>query len=157
MLDDKLISSVDDEIPEIEADTALAQMTRNRYQELSDSYNAMKDLYANTNRPADQYASQVQNLRTKYLHLVESLQKDLKIEVPPKLLELLKARASDGQSTTVVAELVPARVQSRLSRARGRLSQRDANASRSPAASKGAKDRMQNLRDRRNNRGRGNN
>ena len=132
-------------------------MTRNRYQELSDSYNAMKDLYANTNRPADKYASQVQSPRTKYLHLVESLQKDLKIEVPPNLLALLEARASDGQSTTVVAEIVPARVQTRLSHARGRLSQRGTTTSRSPAASSRAKARMQNLRDRRNNRGRGNN
>jgi uncharacterized protein YdcH (DUF465 family) len=54
----------------------MAQATRTRrYQNLSDSYNAMKDLYDNANRPADQYAAQVQNLRKKYLQLVESLHK----------------------------------------------------------------------------------
>ena len=160
MLDEKLFSLVDDEAPEIQADSALAKATRSRYQDLSAGYHAMKSLYANTNQPADRYATQVQNLRTKYLHLIEALQKDLKIAVPANLLALLKARASDGQLTTMVSEIVPSRVQSRLSRSRGRLSQRDANSTRSPSASKGrqsAKDRMQNLRDRRNNRGRGNN
>ena len=114
MLDDKLFPFVDDEVPQIKADTALAQLTRGRYQDLSASYKAMKDLYPNTNRPADQYASQVQSLRTKYLRLVESLQKDLKIDVPPNLLAILKATWSDGQSTTLVAQIVPAPVQTRL-------------------------------------------
>ena len=158
MLDDKLISFVDDEIPQIKADDALAQTTRSHYQELSDSYNAMKDLYTNTNRPADQYASQVQGLRSKFVKLIESLQKDLSLEVPPKLLVLLKARATDGQPTAMVAQIVPARVQSRLSRGRSRLAERRANGSRpsaAPSAAQNAKDRMQNLRDRRNNRTRG--
>jgi hypothetical protein len=123
-------------------------------------YKAMKNLYTNTNRPADKYATQVQNLRTKYLHLIESLQKDLKIEVPPKLLAILKARASDGQAPTLVGEIVPAPVQSRPLRGRDRLSQRGATGPRSPTAStpaQSAKDRMQNLRDRARSRIRGNN
>ncbi len=112
-LDEKLFSLVDDEIPEIKADAALAQATRSRYQDLSASYNAMNDLYPNTQQPADRYASQVHNLRAKYVRLVDALQKDLKIDVPPMILTLLKASASDGQSQTIVTQIVPAPVQSR--------------------------------------------
>ncbi len=159
LLEQKLFSLVDDEIPNIKTDLALAELTRNRYQELSTSYNSMKDLYSGTNRPADKYATQVQALRMKYLRLVESLQKDLKIEVPAALLSLLKARATDGQSQTLVTQIVPARVQSRL-RGRPSLSQRGAAGSSrppaAPSAAQSAKDRMQNLRDRRN-KARGNN
>ena len=118
----------------------------------------MKDLYANTNRPADKYASQVQTLRTKYLRLVESLQKDLKMEVPPNLLALLKARASDGQSQTMAREIVPPRIPSRL-RSRSAISQSRAAGSRSAGAqspAQSAKEKIQNRRDARNNR-RGNN
>ena len=155
-LDEKLFSLVDDEIPEIKADAALAQATRSRYQDLSASYNAMKALYGNTQQPADRYASQVHNLRTKYIRLVEALQKDLKIGVPPQILALLKASASDGQSQTMVAQIVPAPVQSRVLRSRGRLSQRRAAGTR-PTPAQSARDRMQNLRDRARGRARGNN
>ena len=129
---------------------------RGRYQDLSASYNAMKDLYPNTRQPADRYASQVHNLRTKYLRLVESLQKDLKLDVPPQILALLKASASDGQSQTIVAQVVPARVQSHVLRSRGRLSQRRAAGTR-PTPAQSARERMQNLRDRARGRTRGNN
>jgi hypothetical protein len=159
MLDQKLFSLVDDEVPQIKADAVLAETTRNRYQDLSTSYNAMKALYSNTNRPADKHATQVQALRAKYLRLVESLQKDLKIDVPPPLLALLKMRASDGQSQTLVTQVVPSRVQSRL-RARAGLSQRGAAGSRSsgaPSPAQSLRDKMQNRRDNRNNKGRGNN
>jgi S1-C subfamily serine protease len=147
-LDQKLFSLVDNEIPEIEADSALPEMTRNRYSDLSDSYHDMKELYADTNRPADQYASQVQDLRTKHLSQVEALQNDLKIAVPPQLLAILKARPTDGQSMAMVDVIVPAPLQSRL--LRGRLSERGAGlrlpSGSSPAQS--ARDRMQTLRDR---------
>jgi len=150
-LDEKLFSLVDGEMPQIKADSALAPKTRTRYQDLSAGYKAMKDLYANTNRPADQYASQVQSLRTKYVGLVESLQKDLKIDVPPQLLAMLKARVVDDQSTALVNQIVPGHVQSRILRGRGGLSQRGAIGPRTPAASspaQSARDRMQDLRDR---------
>jgi S1-C subfamily serine protease len=158
-LDQKLFTLVDDEIPEIKADALMAELTRNRYQDLSTSYKAMKDLYNSTNRPPDKYATQVQALRAKYLRLVESLQKDLKIEVPPNLIALLKARASDDQSQTLASQIVPARVQSRL-RSRGALPPRGAIGARpsaAPSPGQSARDRMQqNLRDRRN-KARGNN
>ncbi len=158
-LEQKLFSLVDDELPNIKTDTALAEVTRNRYRDLSTSYNAMKALYSNPNRSPDKYATQIQALRTNYLRLVESLQKDLKIDVPPNLLALLKARANDGQSQTLVTQIVPSRVQSRL-RSRNALTQRGAAGSsrsggaQSPAQS--AREKMQNKRDARNNR-RGNN
>ena len=156
MLDQKLFSLVDDEIPEIKADTALADATRARYQDLSASFNSMKELYANTNRPADKYAAAVQTLRGKYLRLIEALQKDLKMEVPANLIALLKARASDGQAQTMVTQVVPQRVQSRL-RSRSSLSQRGAATTGSrPSAAQKLQEKMQNRRDSRNNR-RGNN
>jgi S1-C subfamily serine protease len=130
MLDQKLFSLVDDEIPDIKADNALAQATRAKYQDLSASFNSMKDLYGNTNRPVDKYVAAVQTLRGKYLRLVESLEKDLKMEVPANLIALLKARATDGQAQTMVTQIVPQRVQSRL-RSRSSLSQRRAAGSRS--------------------------
>ncbi len=157
MLDQKLFSLVDDEIPDVKADTALAEATRARFQDLSASFNSMKGLYANTNRPADKYAAAVQALRGKYLRLVEALQKDMKMEVPANLVALLKARASDGQAQTMVTQVVPQRVQSRL-RSRPSLSQRGAGAAAGsrPSAAQKARERMQDRRDSRNNR-RGNN
>jgi S1-C subfamily serine protease len=157
-LDEKLFSLVGDEMPGIKADAALAEPTRNRYQDLFTNYIAMKGLYSNTNRPADKYASQVQALRAKHLRVIESLQKDLKMEVRPDLLALLKARASDGQSQALAAQIVPPRIQSRL-RSRSAISQRGAAGSRTAGAqspAQSAKDKMQNRRDARNNR-RGNN
>ena len=159
-LDQKLFTLVDNEIPEIKADALIAELTRNRYQDLSTSYKAMKDLYNSTNRPPDKYATQVQALRAKYLRLVESLQKDLKIEVPPNLIALLKARASDGQSQTLAAQIVPARVQSRLPQPRcdsPREARSGSRPSAAPSPAQSARERMQqNLHDRRN-RARGNN
>ena len=158
MLDQKLFSLVDDEIPDIKADNGLSQAMRAKYTDLSASFNSMKDLYANTNRPADKYVAAVQALRGKYLRLVESLQKDLSMEVPANLIALLKARASDGQAQTMVTQVVPQRVQSRL-RSRSSLSQRGAAGSRSSGAQSAAqalREKMQNRRDSRNNR-RGNN
>ena len=123
-LDQKLFSLIDDEIPHIKADSWLNTGRCARYQDLSASYKSMKNLYGSTNRPADKYTAQVQSIRAKYVNLVESLQKDLKIAVPEKLLAILKARASDGQSATIVAQIVPAPVQSRILRGRSRLSER---------------------------------
>ena len=60
MLDDKLFTLVEGEVTQIKSDTALSPGMRGRYQDLWASYKAMKDLYTNTNRPADQYTSQVQ-------------------------------------------------------------------------------------------------
>ncbi len=159
-LDEKLFSLIDGEMPGIRADAALSPATRGRYQELAAGYKAMKDLYDNTNQPADKYTAQVQDLRTIYVRQLESLQKELKIDIPPQIMAILKARVTDGQSQTLVAQIVPAPMQSRILRNRGRLSQRGANNSRTPAASspaQSARDRMQNLRDRARGRTRGNN
>ena len=43
MLDQKLFSLVDDEIPDIKADDALSQAMRTKYTDLSASFNSMKD------------------------------------------------------------------------------------------------------------------
>jgi hypothetical protein len=134
---------------------------RGRYQDLWAGYKAMKTLYTNTNRPAAQYTAQVRDLRTKYLRLVESLQKDLKMEVPQPILGLLKTTLVDGQqSQAVIAQAMPAPLQSRILRGRSRVIQRGpigprANAAPSPAQS--ARQRMQDLRDRARARTRGTN
>jgi hypothetical protein len=80
--------------------------------------------------------------------------------VPPQLIAILKARSSDNQSTALVSQIVPPRVQSNLLQGRGRLSQRGPAGSRlqpAPSPAQSARDRMQNARDRMRNRARGNN
>ena len=124
-LNDKLFTLVEGEVTQMKSDAALNPGMRGRYQDLWASYKSMKTLYTNTNRPAAQYTSQVRDLRAKYIRLVESLQKDVKIEVPPQLLTLLKTTLADGpQSQTVVAQIVPAPMQSRILRGRSRVIQR---------------------------------
>ena len=113
-LNDKLFTLVEGEVTQMKADAALSPGMRGRYQDLWASYKSMKTLYTNTNRPAAQYTSQVRDLRAKYIRLVESLQKDVKLEVPAQLLTLLKTTLVDGQqSQTVVAQVVQAPMQSR--------------------------------------------
>ena len=157
-LNDKLFTLVEGEVAQMKADAALSPGMRGRYQDLWASYKSMKTLYTNTNRPAAQYTSQVRDLRAKYIRLVESLQKDVKIEVPPQLLTLLKTTLADGQqSQTVVAQIVPAPMQSRILRGRGRVIQRRAPGQRpgaAPSPAQAARDRMQDMRDRMRNRGR---
>jgi S1-C subfamily serine protease len=121
-LDEKVCSAVIDEVADIKTDPVLAPMTRTRYQDLATTYEAMRELYASTNRPSDQYSSQVQAARAKHLRLVESLQKDLKSEVPAQILAIMKTRVIDGQSAAVVSQIVPGSVQSRI--LQGRLSPR---------------------------------
>jgi hypothetical protein len=160
VLDDKLSPALEQELPGLQSDNNLPAGPRGRFQELMASYKAMRDLYPNTNQPADRYMSQVQNLRTKYVRLLESLQKDLNIAIPAELMAILKARVTAGQSQAMVAQLVQAPMQSRILRNRGRLSQRNAPGSRNQPASspaQSARDRMQNLRDRARSRTRGNN
>jgi S1-C subfamily serine protease len=154
-LDDKVCSSVIDEIPNIKTDAALAPMTRTRYEDLATTYEAMKALYASTNRPADQYAAQVQAARAKHLHLVESLQKDLKTEVPAQILAIMKTRVPDGQSAAVVSQIVPGTVQSRI--LQGRLSQRGPIGSRKASTPGRAPTLRERVQDRRAGRQRGNN
>ncbi len=154
-LDQKLFSLVDGEIPQLRTDRALSTGTQSRYQDLAANYKAMKNLYANARRPADQYVVQAQRLRTRHLQLVQSLKNDLKIEVPPKLVAILQQRTAGvgGQPPTLVAEIVPSQVQSRL--LRGRLIQRGPIGSRLPGATtnpaQAARERMQNLRNRTRN------
>ncbi len=108
----------------------------------------MKDLYENTNRPVNQYASKVQSLKSNCVRLIEALQKDLKIAVPPNVLTILKTRVSDTQSPMIASQIVPRQVQSRL-----RPSQHGATGSRSSPGPSPA----QSARDRARSRLRGNN
>jgi len=152
-LDQKLFSLVDNEIPRLRTDQALSLGTQSRYQELAVNYKAMKSLYANARRPADQYALQAQKLRARHLQLVQSLKNDLRFDVQPKLMAVLQQRTAGGQPPTLVAEIVPYHVQSRL--LRGRIIQRGPIGSRLPGATtnpaQAARERMQSLRDRSRN------
>lgn len=123
-MDEKLFSQVDDEIPHIQQDAAMAQNLRNRYQDLWKTYHTMKNLYDHPRREARQYASQVQATRGRLLSQVQALSNDLKMPVPAELTTLLTARVTDGSSQTIVTRIVPGHVQSRIMRGRGRLTQR---------------------------------
>ena len=57
----------------------------------------MKKLYLNPNRLVDQYFSQIQNLKAQHLRLIQSLQRDLNIEVRSKLLAALQPHTTAGQ------------------------------------------------------------
>jgi hypothetical protein len=156
MLDEKVFSSVVEEVPNLKTDAALAPMTRTRYQDLAATYQAMKELYASTSRPADQYTTQVQAMRAKHLRLVESLQKDLKAEVPAQILAIMKSRVPEGESAAVVVQIVPGPVQSRI--LRGRISQRGSIGSRkADPPGRGTPSLKDRVQDRRNRIGRGNN
>jgi S1-C subfamily serine protease len=50
----------------------------------------MKRLYTNPNRLVDQYTLQIQNLKAEHLRLIQSLQQELKLDVPPRLLAALQ-------------------------------------------------------------------
>jgi len=158
-LDQKLFSLVEGQIPQLRADPALSKGTQSRYEELAANYKAMKNLYVNPRRPVDQYALQVQRLRTRHYQLVQSLKNDLNVDVPAKLLTVLQQRTTGGQPPTLVAEIVPSHVQSRL--LRGRIIQRGPIGVGPPGvglrppgvtnSAQAARDRMQNLRDRTRN------
>jgi S1-C subfamily serine protease len=135
-LDEKAFSPVMEEMANIKTDAALAPLIRTRYQELATAYQTMKDLYSATNKPADKYTSAVQSVRAKHLHLVDMLQKDLKVDVPAPILAMMKTKVPDAQPAVVITQIVPGSVQSRVLRGR--------QAPRPPTA----RDRMQ---DRRNN------
>jgi S1-C subfamily serine protease len=149
-LDQKLFSLVDGEMPKLRTDQALSKGAQSQYQELSANYKSMKNLYAHVVGPADQYAMQAQNLRAKHLQLVQSLKNDLKFDVPAKLMTVLQQRTTVSQPPTLVMEIVPSHVQSRLFR--GRIVQRGPIGPRLPGAmnpAQAARERMQqNLRDR---------
>jgi len=113
-LDEKVFSLVDNELPRLKNDPALAQTSQRGYQDLSANYKAMKNLYANPNRLADQYAAQIQNLKAQHLRLVQSLRKDLRIEVPPQLLAVLERGSPVGQPPGMVAEFVPFQIRPRM-------------------------------------------
>ena len=85
-LDEKLFSLVDAELPGLQSDPALDQTAQRGYQDLAANYQAMKKLYVNPNRLVDQYSSQIQNLKAQHLRLIQSLQTDLNVDVPPQLL-----------------------------------------------------------------------
>jgi S1-C subfamily serine protease len=113
-LDEKHFSLVNGELPGLQSDPALNQTAQRGYQDLAANYQAMKKLYVNPNRLVDQYFSQIQNLKAQHLRLIEILQKDLNLEVPPRLLAALPPRAMAGQPPTVVAEFVPFQLQPRF-------------------------------------------
>ena len=76
-----------------------------------------EDLYANTNRTAADYTSQVRNLRASFLRQLQTLQKDVNIDVPEQIMTTLKMTVTDGQPQTALVQIVPSPMQSRTSRA----------------------------------------
>ena len=74
-LDEKLFSLVDGELPGLQNDPSSTQQHSAAINELAANYQAMKKLYANPNRLADQYFSQIQNVKAQHLRLIQSLQK----------------------------------------------------------------------------------
>jgi S1-C subfamily serine protease len=155
-LDEKAFSPVMEEMANIKTDAALAPLIRTRYQELATAYQTMKDLYSATNKPADKYTSAVQSVRAKHLHLVDMLQKDLKVEVPAPILAMMKTKVPDAQPAVVITQIVPGSVQSRVLRGRqaprGAIGSRKADASsRAPTARDRAQDRRNIIRGRGNN------
>jgi hypothetical protein len=113
-LDEKHFSLVDGELPGLQSDPSLSQTAQRTYQDLAANYQAMKKLYINPNRLVDQYTSQIQNLKAQHLRMVQSLQKDVRVEVPPQLLAALQPRATAGQPPTMVTEFVPFQLQPRF-------------------------------------------
>ena len=144
-LDTKLFSLVDAQMPPLQSDASLTQPVRNQFQELTSSYKSMKDLYAVSNDAADPYTTKVRNLKSQHLRLVQSLENELKIPVPPKLLALFQAQPTD--QPTLLADLVPPRYQSRFLRGRAGLSARMPMGPIGPRPS-GALERSQQARDR---------
>ena len=117
-LDQKLFSLVEGELPGLRTDPALSPASQNGYQELAANYQAMKRLYVNPNRLADQYFSQIQNVKAQHLRLIQSFQKDLHVEVPSQYLAVLEPRSMTGQPTMMVADFVPPQLQPRIFRFR---------------------------------------
>jgi hypothetical protein len=113
MLDEKQFSLIEAEVAHIQDDTGLMTATRERYRKLSAGYQMMKDLYAQPVRPAPLYATRVRELRAAYLREVEALQKELKVEVPPPLLALLKQSVNGVQPPVGIEGTVPAPSRSR--------------------------------------------
>ncbi len=117
-LDEKLFSQVEGELPGLRTDPALSQVSQQGYQDLAANYQAMKRLYVNPNRLADQYFSQIQNVKAQHLRLIQGFQKDLNVEVPGQYLAVLEPRSMAGQQPTMVADFVPPQLQPRFFRVR---------------------------------------
>jgi S1-C subfamily serine protease len=115
-LDQKLFSLLDAEIPFLRKDPALSEVTRQRFQDVGANYKNMKDLYLNPGRAAHDFAFQVQRLKEQHVRLIESLENDLKIPVPPELMAILKKAPAAGAPPTMIAEMVPAQLQPRFRR-----------------------------------------
>jgi S1-C subfamily serine protease len=113
-LDQKLFSLVDAEIPFLRKDPALAEITRQRFQDTDANYKSMKDLYTNPGRAAHDFGFQVQRLKDQHLRLIESLENDLKLPVPPELLAILRQPTDTGSPPNMLAEMVPAPLQPRF-------------------------------------------
>ena len=90
----------------------------------------MKRLYTNPNRLVDQYSSQIQNLKAQHLRLIQSLQQNLKFDVPAQLIAAFQPRSMAGQPPTMVTEFVPPQLQPRFFRGRpGMIGPRGSNGS----------------------------
>jgi serine protease Do len=151
-LDQKLFALVDPEMRRLRTDLALGRGTQSRFQELATNYKSMKSLYAGARQPADRYASQAEKLRARHLQIVQALKNDLKLEVPSNLLALLQQPTTSAQPPTIVMQIVPSHIQSRL--LRGRLVQRGPLNQVGPevvSPAQTARERMQNLRNRARN------
>src|SRR5262249_20222898 len=65
-------------------------------------------------QPANLYAARAEDLKANHLRLVRAIQSALGIEVPAKLLAVLKSRPDAGQPPPLFAEMVPAPMQPHL-------------------------------------------
>jgi serine protease Do len=112
MLDEKLVSLVEVQLPSLATDPGLGATSQRGFQDLSANYQSLKKLYNNPNRLVQQYFAQIQNLKSQHLQLVESMSKDLRIDVPPQLLAALQPRTLQSQAPpNMVAEFVPFQMQ----------------------------------------------
>ena len=89
-LDGKLFSQLDGEISGLQNDSALSRRTGCNYQELSANYKAMKQVYGYPGQQLNQYANHVEDLRKQHLNLVVSIRDELHVDVPEKLLTVLR-------------------------------------------------------------------
>jgi hypothetical protein len=106
-LDEKLFSQVDAEVFGLQNESSLAPRTRRNYQELSANYKAMKQVYGYGPQQVNQYANHIEDLRKQHLNLVMSIKDALQVEVPAKLLAMLKQPLTSSQEQVVVVEMMP--------------------------------------------------
>jgi serine protease Do len=118
-LDDKLFSQIDAEIRGLQKEASISPRARRSYQDLSANYKAMKQVYTSPVEQVKQSAGRIDDLRKQHLSLVTSIRDELQIEVPEKLLTVLKEPLTRNQRQIVVADMMPSQMQPRLRRGGG--------------------------------------